>query len=278
MIFSSVAIDDKNNCALLASETQCKILFSCSCYFMMKLLAVHIIFFITITGSLSEDALLWDNHVYTGHHLDDSLTTPKYGPPTITTNGLFIMYKPKCQSQINDLKSELLPPIQYMVFGKHDYETFPKAIWYQLDGRDDLVQRYKPDGCLKVMFFRRGSNIHDPEVYNAKTETNIIDWVWEKFQINFIIVNTRKDDILVGFSEWIGDRNQSLVVVRPGENITFHTFVSRILYVLSSKEDKLLFGKVVEFDFPSRIIIDGYVIQLWRSSVTVAYTGHTYLE
>ena len=221
-----------------------------SCFTVIALLAVvHVI-------ADREDALPWDHHVYTGRHLDDYITAPRYGPPAVSTNALLVMYTPKCRAQAEAIHSYKLPPQKFIVLAKHDYETFPPAVWYHLDERDDLVQRYTPDSCMKVMFFRNGSNIYTPEVYDESTGMDVVLWTWEKLKIKFTLLNKRREDILLKFQNLKGDPVAALTVLKVGESRIFYSFPSHSVTILSATSGQPLFRKIVEHDFPSDIVIN----------------------
>ena len=99
----------------------------------------------------------WDYSVYTGRHFNTLVTSSIRDHDVIVKPAILVLYEPSCETVSMGLKDQLKPwgPLdQYLTIAFHDYETYPKHIWYKLDEIDDLKKRYiKPDDpCRKVLF------------------------------------------------------------------------------------------------------------------------------
>ena len=191
--------------------------------------------------------------MYTGRHFDDYVTATQVGPPDVIRPALLILYSPACENNIWFLKEKMLPPEKYFVLAKHDYETFPKHIWYKLDKRDNLSQRYKPRNCPEFLFFKKGSSTLSPERHDQKIDKSVLAWIWERLRVYFVVTNNRKEDIAVYFDQIAEHEKQATIFVRPGETKSVHAHISDLIYITIGIQT--LYVSVIEADFPRYLAI-----------------------
>ena len=224
-------------------------------HFTMDLFIYYVIiaFLGTVLQKSSCLSIPWNNHVYTGRHFDDYVTATQVGHPDVIRPALLILYSPACENNIWFLKEKMLPPEKYFVLAKHDYETFPKHIWYKLDKRDNLSQRYKPRNCPEFLFFRNGSTTLSPERYNPYKDPHIIAWIWERLRIYFTVSNSRDQPISVYINATADHEELSIRFVSPHESELVYAYISDIISVRSGATT--IYANVVDSAFPHYIAI-----------------------
>ena len=115
-----------------------------------------VLYFIGLASFVAADhPMRWDLDVYTGRHFNTLVTSSIAGNDVIISATILVLYEPNCRAEAMEIKGSLRPwgPMdKYLTVAFHDYVTYPRHIWYELDEVDDLRKRYvsETDDCLKV--------------------------------------------------------------------------------------------------------------------------------
>ena len=191
----------------------------------------------------------WDNDVYTGRQFNDLLTQTKVESPEIMTRAVLILYAPSCENGLNmeELRPQRLPPPQYMVFAKHDYESSARCVWYQMDFKDRLKDRYHLEQCLEFLYFDKGKSLFDqPEKYSKSLGYGVFYWIWYKLSIQLTIINNRNLRVMVEFH---GDGpKMSEFTIETNSTVTVDCYVSYIITIFSAERRTFIYGAVLSFD------------------------------
>ena len=83
----------------------------------------------------------WNNDVYTGSQFDEIVCSPWRDDGTVMRTTVLLMYNENTWDDVitYDLTTTGLPFGQHLRFLRHNYETTPKHIWYDLTKRDKLL-------------------------------------------------------------------------------------------------------------------------------------------
>ena len=216
---------------------------------MYTLEVLSIICVIATTSVRAEDTM-WDNDIFSGRQWIDYLTPTIESTHITHTAAVLLLYTPECFDQYKklDLSDGLKPPRQYLIFGKHDCETFPNHIWYHIDAKDNICELYNYEEleCGTYLYFEKGSDINKPtEIYHPnKNDMDVLEWMWSKLAMNISVVNARHESILISRN----GRGQKLppLVLGDGERGTMLAFESYVLLVQDEGEGDLILGKVLD--------------------------------
>ena len=197
----------------------------------------------------------WDHDVYTGRQFNDLLTDTKTESPEIITRALLVLYAPSCESRLNmkNLGLDRLPLPQYMVFVKHDYESSARCVWYQMDFKDRLKDRYHLEQCLEFLYFDKGKSLFDqPEKYSKPLGYGVFYWIWYKLSIQLTIINNRNHRVMVEFH---GDGpKMSEFTIETNSTVTVDCYVSYIITIFCAETRTFIYGAVLSFDDDKAII------------------------
>lgn len=203
----------------------------------------------------------WNNDVYTGREWNDNMTPSKESTSIVKTAGVLLLYTPQCLDEVigAQLSDWARPQHQYLCFMKHDCETSPKHVWYHLDEKDRLCERYKYDQlkCGTYLFFANSSDINTPtEVYDSESyEGNVNEWMWDKVSTTLTVINKRDETIEVevrGRGPKVADAE-----IAPGETAVLKVHQSYVVLVQTADDKRtFLHGTVLDQAQPVDIIID----------------------
>lgn len=198
----------------------------------------------------------WDNEVYSGRQFDDYITQTKVASPMVMTPAVLVLYKPSCERVLNmeKLGDNRLPPNQYMVMAKHDYETFPKYIWYEHDARDDLKSRYNPQKCPEYIYFKNGTDHHkETERYDKSSGSNVFYWIWDKFSVEFKVINERDSRIVIEF-HGRGPKISSYTI-EAGADMVLEGYVSYFVLISDAVKQTFLHGFEIKPNSNEQIVV-----------------------
>ena len=216
------------------------------------ILTLCVSIFSVTEGSLDK---FWDHDVYTGRQFNDLLTQTKTESPEIMRRAVLVLYAPSCENGLNmeKLGSERLPPPQYMVFAKHDYESSARCVWYQMDFKDRLKDRYHLEQCLEFLYFDKSKSLFDqPEKYSKSLGYGVFHWIWYKMSIQLTIINNRDRRVLVEF-RGNGPR-MSAYTIEANSEMTLESYASYIIIISCTERRTFIYGAVLSFDDDETII------------------------
>lgn len=221
----------------------------------------------------------WTNEVFTGDHLDE-LVVESNG--YFTNNVVLVIYGRKCQSKLRLLNINIksLPPSNFLLFCKYNYDKANKDMWLEMDEELDLKKRYGSKECLDVLMFKRGlRKDKEPLRWEPGPNENFQEWVWKNLGVQVTISNKLPSPIAVYFEGLSGDSPElPPVYFPPGTAQMINTYPAYVAMIYATEA----IGS--EMKDPNNKFIEARVVRI-NSKIAVSsvpskpkYSGQTFLE
>ena len=184
----------------------------------------------------------FDYDVYNGRHFNTLVLDSTTNDNVVVTPALLIMYAPACKLYVtlNEIR-QYFPSEQYLVMVGHDYISFRRDTWYEIDDVDDLYGRYmtSPNGnCQQMLFFPLGSRVNSPHVWDY--QGSLIDWVWAYFTHDVQIVNLLDTTITVDIWSLNDDDEDYTDTVEAESTASFATALPAAIFIHTGDIDDVL--------------------------------------
>ena len=232
-----------------------------SCYLCLVILFLEMFF--PIVETLLENNIA--REVYSGRHFNDIMT---YSEDTKSERaivaGVLAMYSSKCENEmanILNIKRHTIPNDHFLVIMKHNYENYLQRVWYASDEEDNLHQRYmsKDDQCLKVMIWKAGAKINQPETLTAGL--GLPNFIWWKFFIPLTISNKFDEEIALKIAIPGGNVAHE-VNVKVNDEAEYHSFASLMITVFKKETGEFIYGELCTFRTQAEtLVINAKVVE-----------------
>ena len=126
----------------------------------------------------------WDHEVYNGDHFDDIIMTSSQEVNIFT---ILVLYTLECRHLFDEygIDHAHIPPTNFLIFAKHNYDKAKREPWYDLDPQWDLKARYgNTDECFEVLFFNRSfTRETKPLKWDPKNDLIFEQWLWSHMNV-----------------------------------------------------------------------------------------------
>ena len=202
----------------------------------------------------------WNQDVYTGRQWNEYMTPTKVATSVVNKPGVLLLYSPECLEEVTktNLADWTRPAQQYFCFAKHDCVSSPQHIWYTLDEKDRLCERYNFEKlkCGSYLFFQNGSDINEPtEVFHPENnDMDVGDWMWSIVSMTLTVENKLSTAVDVEV-QCRGPRIPK-TTLEPDDTVTLDVFLSCIVTIERKDNRKFVFGKVLEETKPVTVTVN----------------------